>query len=122
MAGSTILVVDDDEPTRTIMAEILEEEGYVAEVAADGVEGLQAVEALAPDLVVTNITMPVMDGQALTEVLHEQETETPVVMVSASSKGEQIAEQSGAAAFVEKPFEIDELVDTVTTLLDKPED
>ena len=80
------------------------------------------MEALAPDLVVTNLEVPVMDGQALTEALEEQEGETPVVMTSASDKGEQIAEQSGADAFVGKPFEIDHLVETVTSLLNEPEE
>ena len=67
-----ILVVDDEVNARTALCELLRDEGYVVESAADGFKALGKVADFAPDLVLTDLKMPGMDGIQLLGKLHEQ--------------------------------------------------
>lgn len=78
----TILVVDDEEAIRRNFRAMLEDMGYRVLVAANGSEGLETFDQERPDMVLTDLGMPVMDGLELIERLKSESPETPIVVVS----------------------------------------
>ena len=78
-----ILIVDDEVNARTALAEILRDEGYAVDTAADGFKALPKLEDFAPDAVLTDLRMPGMDGLELMRRVHERDADTPVVVVTA---------------------------------------
>ena len=118
MVGTKILVVDDDPNICDILKTHFENEGCEVITANDGLEGIAAFKASAPDIVLLDIMMPKMDGQqTLTEI--RKESSKPVIMVSA--KGEVFDKvlglEMGADDFVVKPFELKELSARVKAVL-----
>src|ERR1043165_1570548 len=87
----TVLVVDDEPDKRLLLAFALENEGYEVHTAADGVAGLQAVELHQPDLIVTDVMMPRMDGyEMIRRVRANPQTRfIPVIIHSAARIREQ---------------------------------
>lgn len=79
-----LLLVDDDEPTRSVYAEFLKEGGFAVTEAKDGLEALEAVNQSAPDIILTGIIMPRMDGFTLVENLRKNmaTARIPVVFLS----------------------------------------
>jgi CheY-like chemotaxis protein len=73
VANGRILVVDDEVNARTALAELLSEEGYEVETAADAFKALGKVESFAPDVVLTDLKMPGMDGIELVQRLRALE-------------------------------------------------
>lgn len=82
-ARGRILIVDDDASGRSALAELLRDEGYAVETAADGFKALPKLEEMAPDLVLTDIHMPGMDGLELMKRVWEDDPERAVVMMTA---------------------------------------
>src|SRR5689334_7751673 len=82
-ARGRILIVDDDPSARTTLAELLRDEGYSVETAADGFKALPKLEDHAPDVVVTDLHMPVMDGLELMQRVWEEDRERAVVVMTA---------------------------------------
>jgi len=78
-----ILVVDDEVNARTALAELLRDEGYTVETAADGFKALPKLEDFSPDLVVTDLRMPGMDGLQLLKKAHEREPDCAVIVMTA---------------------------------------
>ncbi len=112
MPTGRILVVDDEVNARTALAELLREEGYDVETAADGFQALGKVESFAPDLVVTDLMMPGMDGIELLKQLRVVEQPPAVVVITAegavgSAVGAMLA---GAADYLPKPINFDHLL------------
>jgi two-component system phosphate regulon response regulator PhoB len=106
---TTLLVVDDEEPIRELLASLLEDSGYRVTVAAHGGEALTVVDREAPDLIVADVMMPVISGVELCQRL-KQASETkhiPIILMSAA--GTKAADAAGADAFIAKPFDIDEM-------------
>ena len=68
----SIIVVDDDLSIRSLLKDLLEEQGYTVYEAADGVAGLQQFKILQPDLVSLDITMPRLDGLAVLKEIRRQ--------------------------------------------------
>ena len=83
LSAEKILIVDDEESIREVQASLLDACGYQCTTAANGAEALKLLDSTPFDLIVTDILMPVMDGLALLERLHEREPDLPVVMVTA---------------------------------------
>lgn len=117
----TILVVDDSDDVRTTMAQMLENQGYHVEQAADGAEALSRAERLRPNLILMDLRMPLMNGIAATRQLHEhtETREIPVVIVSGldSEMFRHAAFSVGCAAFLSKPFSLLELQSVLDRLL-----
>jgi DNA-binding response OmpR family regulator len=110
-----ILVVDDDQQLCDVLAEILTEAGYVVQCAYDGEAAWISIQARSPDLVLSDITMPRLDGVSLARRLAETGSEIPIILMSAGPK-------DGAAvssAFVCKPFEIASLLERIARTLDE---
>src|SRR2546428_9696996 len=79
----TVLVVDDDPAIRSALERALALEGFAVRTAAGGKEALAAVEEAPPQVVVLDVTMPDLDGVAVTARLRAQGTEVPICMLSA---------------------------------------
>jgi signal transduction histidine kinase len=107
-----ILVVDDNQDLRTFIADSLADD-YRVEMAQDGVEGLELARRWAPDLIVSDIMMPRMDGYEFTRQIRKDPSlsQVPVILATAKSGGEAVAEglEVGANDYLAKPFEIREL-------------
>src|SRR4029453_16303714 len=78
-----ILIVDDEANARTALAELLRDEGYTIETAADGFKALPKLEEFAPDLLLTDLRMPGMGGLGLMGKARERDPETVVVLMTA---------------------------------------
>jgi CheY-like chemotaxis protein len=110
MAGC-ILVVDDERDIREAIAELLEEEGYDVEAAGDGAEALDKARACHPVVVLLDLMMPVMNGWEFRARQRgdPELASIPVIVVSALGKVADVE----AAAYLQKPFELDALLDAV---------
>ena len=106
-----ILVVDDEVNARTALLELLRDEGYVVESAADAFKALGKVADFAPDLVLTDLKMPGMDGLQLLAKLRETDADLPVIVMTAFGEVETAvrAMRSGARDYLAKPVNVGEL-------------
>lgn len=120
---STVLVVDDSSTIREMISDALKKNGLDIIQASDGVEGMEQVQANCPDLVVTDIIMPRMNGYELCRWIKNdpKAQNTPVVMCS--TKDEDFdrywGTKQGGDAYITKPFQPEELIKTVKQLLQK---
>ena len=106
-----ILVVDDEVNARTALTELLHDEGYTVDAAADGFKALGKMADFAPDLVLTDLKMPGMDGIQLLGKIRETDAELPVVMMTAFGEVETAvgAMRAGARDYLSKPVNVGEL-------------
>ena len=105
----TVLVVDDQPPIVELLRDLLEDEGLVVLTAPDGLAALAVATATPPDLILTDLMMPRLDGRALRARLQEQPrtAQIPVLLMSAAG---QARPGDGFAAFIVKPFSVDVLL------------
>jgi len=118
-----IVVVDDDEAIRTLIAAALRFEGYEIMEAGDGAEGLTLVRDYRPDLVVSDVNMPVMDGFAMLQALRADAAiqAIPVILLTSLQEREHVRSgmASGADDYLTKPLVFDELREATATQLNK---
>lgn len=115
-----ILIVDDSKTSRKMLRSILEEAGMeVIGEASDGIDGVRLYEALKPDLVTLDITMPVMDGiDTLKEIIDRDKSAKVIMVTAAGQKGNMMeALKLGALEFVTKPYDTDSILDIVKRAL-----
>jgi DNA-binding NtrC family response regulator len=107
-----ILVVDDEANARTALAELLREEGYEVETAADAFKALGKYEAFAPHIVVTDLKMPGMDGIELVKKIRATDEATGIIVMTAFGAVQSAidAMRAGAAEYLTKPLNFDELL------------
>jgi two-component system response regulator MprA len=119
MAEGALLLVDDDAPIRRMLERTLSAEGYDVVAAADGGAALAAVERSVPDAIVLDVTMPGMDGLAVTRRLRAKGLRVPILLLTArDAVHERIAGlDAGADDYMVKPFDVDELSARVRALL-----
>ena len=120
----TLLVVDDDATIRGTVADILALEDYAVEQAANGEAALAALGERAgrgappPDAILLDMRMPVMDGWEFARRYRELPApHAPIVVMTAARDANQWGKEVGAAAALEKPFGLQDLLDTVTAVL-----
>ena len=116
-----VLVVDDDADARAALAEALREGGYAVETAADAFKGLGKLPDFAPDLVLTDLKMPGMDGLELLRKLHSGGNDLPVVVTTAFADVETAvtALKEGAADYLTKPLDLTVLSVVVAREMDR---
>ncbi len=109
-----VLVVDDDEATRRMIADALVAEGYTVRAAASGAEAIRSVRRRRPDLILLDVHMPGVDGwQVLEELRSAAGPQTPVVVMTAGYLAQDRALSSGAQGYLGKPFGVQDLVEAV---------
>lgn len=116
----SILIVEDDVPTRVAMMHLLEMEGFVVRGASNGAEALALLERDRPDVVLSDVTMPVMGGEALVQALRERAGPPVLLMTAHALIDAEAAERIGAAGVVHKPVDLDELLARVAQVLAPP--
>jgi two-component system, OmpR family, response regulator MprA len=110
-----ILVVVDDHHLCDVLAEILTEAGYQVQCAHDGEAAWAAIQAHSPDLLLSDITMPRLDGVSLALRLVNAGSRVPMILMSAGpARGEDVI-----AAFVCKPLELDALLARIARVLEE---
>jgi len=121
MSGQHILVVEDHKPMSRAIKGILESEGYTVTTATDGVEALDAMEEVQPDLILADIMMPRMDGYTLYERIRACDEWVPIPFVFLTAKSEREdklkGKKLGAEDYITKPFDADELIISVRSRL-----
>ena len=118
--GKKVLVVEDHHDTSFLLCRLLKMEGYEVEHAIDGMVGLSTATSEHPDLIVTDIQMPRMDGIEMIKRIRESRpiSKTPIIVMSAYGKRLiSDAIEAGADAFVEKPIDLDNLLATIKSKL-----
>lgn len=115
-----ILVVDDSKSVRMIIQEGLLKEGYRVQTAENGRRALEIIVGNRPDLVLSDVYMPEIDGLELCAILHENPlySAIPFVVMSTENDAENMKQmmQFGAAAFIIKPFNIEQLMITLNKI------
>jgi CheY-like chemotaxis protein len=116
-SGRNILVVDDDAALRNTLVEILEEEGYRATAASNGMEALEVLRTseAPPAVILLDMMMPVMDGWTFRAEQQRDPrlSEIPVVIFSAQGNVKEMASQVSASAYLRKPLLLKELLDMI---------
>ena len=108
-----ILVVDDDPRSRSAVAQLLAEEGYEATVAADGEEASGLLSSWGPDLVLTDLDMPRLDGRGLVQRVRRLRPGTPVLVLSARSD----LDPGTTEGFFPKPVRVESLLARIRDLV-----
>ena len=115
-----ILLVDDEEHIRLLFKEELEEEGYLIDLASNGLEAIEKVRGERFDLVVLDIKMPGMDGiQALSEI-KKLDKDQPVILCSAYGEFKQDFSSWVSDAYVVKSADTRELKDAIKRIVEQP--
>lgn len=117
--SARVLVAEDDARVRQSVARVLAFEGYQVEAVADGIAALEAIERSAPDVVVLDVMMPMLDGLSACRQLRASGNRTPVLMLTARSEvADRVAGlDAGADDYLVKPFALDELLARLRALL-----
>jgi CheY-like chemotaxis protein len=110
-----VLVVDDDEVIRQLLASILTDEGYRVRSAGDAYQAIEEVSQATPGLLLLDLMMPGVSGvELLTRLRRDQRwQELPVILISAHPRLHEIAQELGARAALTKPFNVSTLVSQV---------
>lgn len=120
--SADILVVDDEEDIRMLIADILTDEGYECRTAGGSASAFEAIEERRPNLLILDIWLEgsEVDGMEILQRVHEDHASIPVVMISGHGNVETAvnAIKLGAYDFIEKPFKADRLVLTVTRAIE----
>jgi DNA-binding response OmpR family regulator len=117
---ASIVVIDDDDDIRETIADLLTLEGHEVRAARNGVEGLQALDERLPQLVLTDIEMPVLDGRAMIYRMFVENLgreNVPIVVLSGAPDLCHIAAALGTPYYLTKPFPLDALNATIDRAL-----
>ena len=118
--NKTILIMDDDLALQTVLEIALHEAGYEVILANDGQEGVEKLKTLSPDLVISDIMMPQMDGVETFQRIKEQlqDKGIPIFIMTALNRKPWFADlEAEGAVIIQKPFEIDRLLQLVHDML-----
>lgn len=116
-----VLVVDDDFYTRQLIAETLEDEGYLVRVADSAAQALVVVEAEHYDIILLDLRMPGTDGAELFHTLYERALATmPIILMTADQRAMQELIDEGVKFILFKPFDLETLLSCVAEALQAP--
>lgn len=118
---STVLIVDDSQTLRHMLSEMLQSSGLTVIEATNGIEAKAQIQANHPDLVITDLIMPEMNGYELCRWIKNEPSTQNIPVLMCSTKSEEFDRywgmKQGADAYITKPFHPPELVKTVKRLL-----
>lgn len=117
MKKKKILIVEDEESVRILLAAALEPCGYEIDIAGNGVKAISCIENRSYDLIITDYVMPEMDGIELTRWTKEKYPSIPILVLTADGLEGDNFLKSGATACIRKPFEIAKLQKMITVIL-----
>jgi len=107
-AKKTVLLVEDEEPLRQVLRELLEREGFTVVEASDGVQALDEVDRSAPDVMVLDLNLPRLDGYGVLNHLRARPSTSRLPVIVLTAKGDEENEvrvfETGANDFLAKPF------------------
>ena len=118
-ANAVVMVVDDDEKLRRLVGTVLSRAGHDIVAAADGEEALRLLGEKSPDLMVTDLNMPRMDGSRLVEEVRKRDPMLPLIVLTGLGTVDRAVEmmQKGACDFIAKPFNAEQLTGAVKRAL-----
>ena len=121
MTIKTILIIDDDSSVRHVLMKFVELGNYKAYGAASALDGLRLFELRQPDLIISDLVMPDIDGYEFCKLIR-QTSDVPIIMVTGYPQGRQATgkERPGPDIVLAKPVTIDQLLSTVEELLRQP--
>ena len=119
MSQARILIVDDEPKMQRVLEIMLRKMGHEVLCAANGSEALSVADKESLDLIITDLRMPVMDGEELLRRLRQREDDTPVIVITAYGTVESAvtAMKHGASDYLIRPFEVDTVEIAVTRAL-----
>ena len=112
-----ILIIDDDSSTTESISSYLREIGYDVATAANGIEGLEMVKKFDPDLIISDIRMPKLNGVELYFVLKGMKFNKPIIFISSYDFKDAESSSLRITAYIEKPINIFELDDYIKQAL-----
>ena len=112
-----VLVVEDDDELRAMIRSALAGEGYLAVEAADGAAALAACAERDPDVILLDLALPLLGGQAFADAYRRRLGRAKIIVTSGAARGGEESARMGAAVFLSKPFGLDEMLDVVKRVL-----
>jgi CheY-like chemotaxis protein len=122
-AARRVLVVEDERAIRQLLVDALTDEGHDVREASSGIAALDILAEWVPDLILLDVSLPEMDGRTFRieqRALAAPASEVPVILVTGAYEHERLLEETGAAALIRKPFNLDDLVLTVLRVARDP--
>jgi len=118
---NNILIIEDDLDISEVISEMLELHDYKTEIANDGEEGLKLAKTKQPNLIISDVSMPKMNGYEMLEALRGDAIMIPCIFLSAKAQKEDVlkGKASKAEYYLTKPFTMKDLLNTVKKVLDK---
>jgi DNA-binding response OmpR family regulator len=113
-----ILLVEDEEKLSTLLKNAIGESFASFTVASNGAEGLEIFKRVSPDIVITDIMMPIMSGLEMAKEIKKIDANTPIIILSAYSETEKFLDaiDVGVVKYFIKPFDLDELLEYILSL------
>ena len=116
-APPVVLVVDDDPDVRGILAMLLTREGYEVATAIDGADALNYAGDPRIALLVLDLQMPRLDGDTFRRVYRERGGHAPILLITAAEVSPDDLARIGADAYIAKPFDVDNVLETIARLV-----
>ncbi len=119
--NQNLLVVEDDKDLREILQKTLNDQGYLVRTAADGTQALQIIQKFEPDLILLDLGLPTMKGDAVCREVKKNYPEIPIIMLTGHGSTDDVVTglNLGADDYVTKPFETEELFARIRARLRK---
>ncbi len=117
-----IFIIDDDLGLQTVLSMALKDAGFDVVVASDGEQGLARLATVHPDLVISDVMMPNLDGVQVFEAIKEglRAEGIPIIIITALNRKAWFADlEAEGAVILQKPFDVDHLIDMINLLLDE---
>lgn len=120
-SAKTVLIVEDDESIRDVIAIALQSEGFGVRIASNGLQGLEEVERQRPDVILLDMLMPVMNGWEF----HNRYSvmpppHAPIIVLTAAPDAASRAAEVNADGYIAKPFDLKNLLDLVRQYANLP--
>ena len=124
--NKTILVIDDEEPFRDFMVDLLSKNNFTVCTAENGISGEQQISEHKPDLIITDIVMPDKEGVEFIQSVREKDSDIPIIAVTGGNRVNaysylSMSSKLGANATLTKPFPIADMLQTINKLLSEEE-